>query len=194
MKNQGDTPSKLREWLIDDTGSEEEAEHLLPVAQRLWFLGIPKIDPAKRAEVIRLMLRERPTRQTRQKQQRIIVCIDNNTAEKDLIEVTLGAKGFKVLGASNGSEGLKMISERDPDLVLVDVMLPGMDGWDVYQYMKADDWMRTIPVIVMTDKEPYRTDHVLEYRLIRPHDYITRPFSPGDLIERVSKVLGYPEG
>jgi DNA-binding response OmpR family regulator len=60
--------------------------------------------------------------------------------------------------------------------------------------MKADDWMRTIPVIVMTDKEPYRTDHVLEYRLIRPHDYITRPFSPGDLIERVSKVLGYPEG
>jgi len=100
----------------------------------------------------------------------------------------LGRRGFEVKGASGGVEGLKMIRQEMPDLVLLDLMMPDMDGWEVYQQMKADEKTKGIPVIVVTAKAQ-SIDKVLGLHIAKVDDYIAKPFSPQDLMNSVEKIL-----
>jgi DNA-binding response OmpR family regulator len=81
-----------------------------------------------------------------------------------------------------------MIRQELPDLVLLDLMMPDMDGWEVYQQMKADEKTRNIPVIVVTAKAQ-SIDKVLGLHIAKVDDYIAKPFSPQDLMNSVEKVL-----
>jgi DNA-binding response OmpR family regulator len=119
---------------------------------------------------------------------RHILCIEDEAEMIDLIRIILGRKGFEVEGASGGEEGLKKIYARKPDLVLLDLMMPDMDGWEVYQQMKADENTRDIPVIVVTAKAQ-SIDKVLGLQIAKVEDYIAKPFSPEDLLASVEKVL-----
>jgi len=126
------------------------------------------------------------------KRNRKVVCIEDDAAMIDLVTLILKAKNFEVTGALNGPEGLDTISKVKPDLVLLDLMMPEMDGWDVYQRMKADEYMRTIPVIVVTAKAQ-TIDKVLGLNIAKVQDYITKPFSPSELVKSIHKVLGEPD-
>lgn len=106
----------------------------------------------------------------------------------DLIRMILARKGFEVLGAAGGVEGLRLIQSEHPDLVLLDLMMPDMDGWEVYQQMKADEKTRSIPVIVVTAKAQ-SVDKVLGLHIAKVDDYIAKPFSPQDLMASVERVL-----
>jgi len=106
----------------------------------------------------------------------------------DLIRLILGRRGFEVTGANGGIEGLSKIRELHPDLVLLDLMMPDMDGWEVYQQMKADENTRSIPVIVITAKAQ-NIDKVLGLHIAKVDDYIAKPFSPQDLLNSVDTVL-----
>lgn len=117
-----------------------------------------------------------------------ILCIEDETEMIDLIRIILERKGFEVEGASGGEEGLKKLHETKPDLVLLDLMMPDIDGWEVYQQMKADETTRDIPVIVVTAKAQ-NIDKVLGLQIARVDDYISKPFSPEDLLQSVEKVL-----
>ncbi|MGC8857083.1 MAG: response regulator transcription factor [Anaerolineae bacterium] len=117
-----------------------------------------------------------------------ILCIEDDTEMIDLIGLILGRRGFEVTGASGGAEGLKKIREQHPDLVLLDLMMPEMDGLEVYQQMKADEKTRHIPVIVVTAKAQ-SIDRVLGMHIAKVDDYITKPFSPQELLNSVEKVL-----
>jgi len=123
---------------------------------------------------------------------RRVVCIEDDAAMIDLVTLILKTKGFEVTGAMSGPEGLETIGKIRPDLVLLDLMMPEMDGWDVYQRMKADEYMRTIPVIVVTAKAQ-TIDKVLGLNIAKVQDYITKPFSPSELVRSIHKVLGEPE-
>jgi DNA-binding response OmpR family regulator len=81
-----------------------------------------------------------------------------------------------------------MIRREMPDLVLLDLMMPDMDGWEVYQQMKADEKTKSIPVIVVTAKAQ-SIDKVLGLHIAKVDDYIAKPFSPQDLMNSVEKVL-----
>jgi len=81
-----------------------------------------------------------------------------------------------------------MIRQELPDLVLLDLMMPDMDGWEVYQQMKADEKTKSIPVIVVTAKAQ-SIDKVLGLHIAKVDDYIAKPFSPQDLMNSVEKVL-----
>lgn len=107
----------------------------------------------------------------------------------DLVKLILKNRGFDVQGALGGKEGLELIREVQPDLVLLDLMMPDMNGWDVYQQMKADEVMKEIPVIVVTAKAQ-NIDKVLGLHIAKVQDYITKPFSPADLLKSVRRVLG----
>jgi DNA-binding response OmpR family regulator len=120
---------------------------------------------------------------------RKVVCIEDDPEMVELIRLILSRRGIEVFGASDGREGLKMVAERLPSLVLLDLMMPGMDGWEVYQQMKADPITRDIPVIVVTAKAQ-NIDKVLGLYIAKVDDYITKPFSPQDLMDSVDKVLG----
>ena len=117
-----------------------------------------------------------------------ILCVEDEPEMIDLIRLILGRRGFEVKGANGGVEGLKMIQQEQPDLVLLDLMMPDMDGWEVYQQMKADEKTKSIPVIVVTAKAQ-SIDKVLGLHIAKVDDYIAKPFSPQDLLNSVEKVL-----
>ena len=117
-----------------------------------------------------------------------ILCIEDEPEMIDLIRLILGRKGFEVHGAPGGVEGIKMVREMKPDLVLLDLMMPDMDGWEVYQQMKAEPTTRDIPVIVVTAKAQ-NIDKVLGLHIAKVDDYIAKPFSPQELMESVEKVF-----
>ncbi len=118
-----------------------------------------------------------------------IVCIEDEPEMIDLVRLILGRRGFELIGAVGGREGLETIRQIKPDLVLLDLMMPDMDGWEVYQHMKADEELRNIPVIIVTAKAQ-SIDKVLGLHIAKVDDYITKPFGPQELIESVNRVLG----
>jgi two-component system response regulator VicR len=118
-----------------------------------------------------------------------IVCIEDEPEMIDLVKLILSRYGFEVIGATGGRSGLEAIRKHKPDLVLLDLMMPDMDGWEVYQQMKADNEMKEIPVVVVTAKAQ-SIDKVLGLHIAKVDDYITKPFGPDDLRNSIERVLG----
>lgn len=125
------------------------------------------------------------------KENKFILCIEDEPEMVDLIRLILERRGFKVEGASGGTEGIRKVRELHPDLVLLDLMMPDLDGWEVYQQMKADETSRDIPVIVVTAKAQ-SIDKVLGLHIAKVDDYISKPFSPQDLLASVEKIFNRP--
>jgi len=119
---------------------------------------------------------------------KFILCIEDEPEMIDLIRLILERRGFKVEGAAGGMDGIRKVRELHPDLVLLDLMMPDLDGWEVYQQMKADENSRNIPVIVVTAKAQ-SIDKVLGLHIAKVDDYISKPFSPQDLLASVEKIL-----
>lgn len=110
--------------------------------------------------------------------------------EQDLVELltyNLEKEGFRVLSSLRGDEALKKIPEKTPDLVLLDLMLPGADGITVCKALKADPRTSRIPVVMLTAKGE-ESDKVVGLEL-GADDYITKPFSVKELVARVKAVL-----
>jgi two-component system response regulator VicR len=119
---------------------------------------------------------------------RRVVYIEDEQEMIDLVRLILNRRGFEIIGANGGREGLDAIRQSLPDLVLLDLMMPDMDGWDVYQQMKAEEATQKIPVIVVTAKAQ-SIDKVLGLHIAKVDDYISKPFSPQELVDSVEKVL-----
>jgi DNA-binding response OmpR family regulator len=129
-----------------------------------------------------------PAAKMEEKVAKRILCIEDEPEMIDLIRLILGRRGFDVSGAAGGTAGIKAAREQLPDLVLLDLMMPDMDGWEVYQQMKANEATRNIPVIVVTAKAQ-SIDKVLGLHIAKVDDYISKPFSPQELINSVEKVI-----
>ena len=117
-----------------------------------------------------------------------IVCIEDEQEMIDLVKLILSQHGFEVIGAVGGQEGLDKVAAIKPDLVLLDLMMPGIDGWHVYQKLRASAELRHIPVIMVTAKAQ-SIDKVLGLHIARVNDYITKPFGPQELVRSVQRVL-----
>lgn len=110
--------------------------------------------------------------------------------EPDILEVlsyNLKREGFEVETSLDGAKGLDLIQQKLPDLVLLDLMLPGMDGLDICRHLKSNGRTQHIPIIMVTAKGE-ESDVVLGLG-IGADDYIAKPFSPKELIARVKAVL-----
>ena len=121
-----------------------------------------------------------------------VVCIEDEPEMIDLVKLILVRKGFDLTGAMGGREGLEAVRRIKPDLVLLDLMMPDMDGWEVYQQMKADPDLKDIPVIVVTAKAQ-SIDKVLGLHIAKVDDYVTKPFGPQELLKSVERVLNREE-
>ena len=117
-----------------------------------------------------------------------ILCIEDEREMIDLIKLILERRGFEVLGALGGKEGLEVIRREMPDLILLDLMMPEVDGWEVYRQMRADEQLKDIPVVVVTAKAQ-SIDKVLGLHIAKVDDYVTKPFGPQELLKSIDKVL-----
>jgi phosphate regulon transcriptional regulator PhoB len=110
--------------------------------------------------------------------------------EKDIIELVsynLEKEGFKVISATAGEKALELVSSEEPEIIILDLMLPGIDGLDVCRELKRSDQTSSIPIIMLTAKGE-ESDIVIGLEL-GADDYITKPFSPRVLVARVKAVL-----
>jgi DNA-binding response OmpR family regulator len=122
-------------------------------------------------------------------EKKLVVCIEDEPEMIDLVKLILRRADFDFVGAVGGREGLNAVRRLKPDLVLLDLMMPDVDGWEVYRQMKADDELSEIPVIVITAKAQ-SIDRVLGLHIAKVDDYITKPFGPHELLESVNEILG----
>jgi DNA-binding response OmpR family regulator len=117
----------------------------------------------------------------------IILLIDDEPDLIELVRYNLDKEGFEVLSALDGESGLAAAISRRPDAVLVDLMLPGIDGLEVCSRLRQDHRTARIPVIMLTAKAS-EADRVVGLE-IGADDYITKPFSPRELAARLKAVL-----
>jgi DNA-binding response OmpR family regulator len=121
--------------------------------------------------------------------QKTIVCIEDDPHVIDLISLILRRKGFRLIGVTKSHEGLEAIRRHHPDLVLLDLMMPEPDGWQILDSMQTDAELQTIPVILVTVRS--RRAEVLQGRHVpKVADYVTKPFGIQRLLDSVCGVLG----
>ena len=116
-----------------------------------------------------------------------VLVIDDEAPIRLLCRVNLEAEGMTVLEASDGSSGLDLARDEQPDVVLLDVMMPGLDGWRVAEELLEDDRTRGIPIIFLTARAEFR-DRARGLD-IGGVDYVTKPFNPLDLTPLVRDLL-----
>lgn len=113
-----------------------------------------------------------------------ILAVDDDPKILKILQHTLSKEGFKVITATSGEEALQIAGQTFPDLVLLDIMMPGMDGFETYQKLKA---IREVPVIILSARSD-EIDKIVGFRM-GVDDYQTKPFSPTELALRVKAVL-----
>ena len=120
-------------------------------------------------------------------QARRILVADDDPVIVRLLQVNFRLEGYEVDTAAHGEEALKKARETNPDLILLDVMMPGLDGWEVCRQLKEDPSTSEIPVIFLSaraQEEDRRKGHSLGVV-----DYVTKPFDPGELVTLIDNIL-----
>jgi len=116
-----------------------------------------------------------------------ILVVDDEPEAVELVEFNLKQAGYAVTTAADGAEALKKARSHTPDLIVLDVMLPEMDGFEICKTLRLDAATAKVPIIMLTAKAA-EIDRVLGLEL-GADDYLTKPFSPRELLLRVKKIL-----
>lgn len=117
-----------------------------------------------------------------------ILIVDDSPTEIHVLSNILQKHGYEVLTASDGEKGIAMATENKPDLVLMDVVMPGMNGFQATRHLSKDPATSAIPIIIVTTKDQ-ETDRVWGLRQ-GAKDYITKPVVENELIAKIKAVLG----
>ncbi len=116
-----------------------------------------------------------------------VLIVDDEPDTLELVKLVLESDGFKTVQAGNGIEALKEVDVSKPDLVILDIMMPDMDGWEVFRKIKEKD--PKMPIAILTAKAQ-NIDRLLGLHVLKAEDYITKPFGKNELINRVRKLAG----
>lgn len=116
-----------------------------------------------------------------------VLVVDDEPDVLLLCRVNLEFEGYEVVEASDGQQAMEKVGEHRPDVILLDVMMPRMDGWQVLSALKADESLRDIPVVMLTAKVQ-DADQIRGWSA-GVAEYITKPFSPLSLSQVIRDVL-----
>lgn len=116
-----------------------------------------------------------------------IAIVEDEQNIVELVKYNLDREGYRTISANNGRKGLELVKQELPDLVILDLMMPEMDGLTVCKQLRSDPQTKGIPIIILTAKSE-EADRVLGLEM-GADDYVTKPFSPRELVARVRAVL-----
>jgi CheY-like chemotaxis protein len=116
-----------------------------------------------------------------------VLIVDDERQNRDLLEIMLALEGFELATAARGEEALRLVARQPPDLILMDVMMPGLDGYEVTAAIKRDAVTRHIPVILITGRD----DHESRARGLAAgaDEFLSRPLDRAELNERMRTLL-----
>jgi len=116
-----------------------------------------------------------------------VLLVEDEQDVAELIRYNLAKEGYDVVMTANGADALRLARERQPDVVLLDIMVPQLNGWEVCRRLKKDPELSATPVIMVTGRVE-EGDKVLGFE-VGADDYVTKPFSPRELIARIRAVV-----
>jgi two-component system, OmpR family, response regulator VicR len=118
-----------------------------------------------------------------------IVYVEDDPEMVDLVSLILSRNGYEVKGSNTGLLGFELIKKEMPDLILLDLMIPDLDGWDLYKKIKSEEnEIKNIPIIVITAKSQ-PIDRVLGLHIAKVDDYLGKPFRPQELMDSIENIL-----
>jgi DNA-binding response OmpR family regulator len=117
---------------------------------------------------------------------RTVLVVDDDPVIVKLLQVNFEMEGYVVLTAGDGEQGLERARQEHPDIVILDVMMPKLDGFEVARLLKADPSTRQIPVLLLSAKA--QTSDIQAGQSLAD-DYITKPFDPLELLDRVASLV-----
>ncbi|MEM6639140.1 MAG: response regulator [Pseudomonadota bacterium] len=117
----------------------------------------------------------------------LVLIVDDSPTEVHVLRQALESNGYHTVSAADGNEGLSLARSRKPDLILMDVVMPGLNGFQATRRLHKDPETASIPVIMVTTKS-HDTDRIWGLRQ-GAVDYIVKPVDPADLVERARAVL-----
>jgi DNA-binding response OmpR family regulator len=121
-----------------------------------------------------------------------VLLVDDDVEFCEATKLLLESKGYEVVLAYDGKEGLEQVRAEGPDLVILDVMMPEMNGYDVCVVLKADPELKKLPVILLTavDRDLFKTTYTRAMGLMtEADDYIAKPVEPEELVKRVHDLM-----
>jgi CheY-like chemotaxis protein len=116
-----------------------------------------------------------------------VLVTEDNPLHMKIFKLNLTFSGFSVLEAENGEKGLELARAERPDLILVDLSLPKIDGWEMIRRMKEDEATRQIPIIVVSARRPQ--DEAARAALLQVSAYVSKPFDPEALMALVQRTI-----
>jgi len=117
-----------------------------------------------------------------------ILVVDDEAYLLQILDFSLGAEGYEVVTAEDGEQAIQKAKSEQPDLIVLDIMMPKIDGYEACRKLKQDPAMKDVPVILLTAKGR-DIDRKLGLE-VGADDYITKPFSPSKLLEKIGSFLG----
>jgi len=121
-----------------------------------------------------------------------VLVVDDELNIRNILDFTLGAEGYRVIAAGDGEEALTLAATEEPDLIILDVMMPRSDGFEICQRLKENPATAGIPVILLTARNT--SDDRRRGSEVQADEYITKPFRPQKLIDKVQSLLGVRKG
>lgn len=117
-----------------------------------------------------------------------ILSIEDDPEMRGLIQLIFERRGYRVIGVKKGELGLELLKSLNPDVVLLDLMLPDVDGWELYRQMKEDEDLAEVPVIIVTARNEKR-DAAKGRRVVGNDRFVQKPFEIQDLVDMVNQAL-----
>ncbi|CAN5880003.1 N/A [soil metagenome] len=121
---------------------------------------------------------------------RTVLLLEDNPSVRELIKVLLETEGYAIIEASDGKDGLTKAEELLPDLMILDLMMPGIDGENVLRAMRRHSKLSKLPVLVVSGK--YESLDALR-TLIGRENIFPKPFEPSRMLDRIGELIGYPD-
>ena len=118
-----------------------------------------------------------------------ILVVDDEIYIVHILDFSLGMEGYEVITALDGEQALEKARTEKPDLIVLDIMMPKLDGYETCKRLKADAITKDMPVILLSAKGR-NVDQKVGFE-VGADDYITKPFSPRKLVERITAILGH---